>query len=244
MKPEVIKQFCVGPNGLRYIRLVSIGWAFLISLVIWIFLMNSSTTVNGRQLSKNANYLINAIIVGGLFIITVIIRLVKIGDLYKGIVFVVQDGVIERNKNGLKRFGFYYSDITQIIRTYRGSFIIYTSGGMQMTIPHFIDNRDEFEVFLRANFPTIEGGPYSFYQKYYVALIYLVMALAMGILMTTNKIVMLICSVLIVALFIADLVNKYKLKKLTGQEVDKKQFVFPVGVIFITLIITILKLIK
>jgi hypothetical protein len=115
---------------------------------------------------------------------------------------------------------------------------------MQMTVPHFIENRDEFEVSLRSHFPKIEAGPYNFYQKHYVALIYLVMALGIGLLMTSNKIVLSICSTLIVALFIADLVNKYKQMKLTARKVDLKQLVFPVGVIFITIVITVIKLIK
>ncbi|MFI5162450.1 MAG: hypothetical protein ACHQHN_14310 [Sphingobacteriales bacterium] len=244
MEPEVIKQFRIGPKGLRYIRLVSIVWALLFCLVIWIFFLHSSSTVNGKPLSEKANYLISAIIVGGLFVITLTIRMVKINDLYKNIVFVLHPDVLERNKKGLKRLGFYYNDINRIVRTYRGSFMIYTSAGMQMMIPHFIDNRDQFEESLRSHFSTIEAGPYNFYQKYYVALTYLVIALMIGVLVAPNKIIISICCFMIVALFTVFLVNQYRRMKQAAHKVDLKLLAFPVGVIFITLVTTAIRLIK
>ncbi|HWD89856.1 MAG TPA: hypothetical protein VG367_17110 [Mucilaginibacter sp.] len=169
MEPGLVKQFTIGPDGLRSIKNRSLinALVMLPFIVVPCLLSDTGTyTINGVRQPQFDSNLVGAIIMTGIFFITVFIGLRQLVAKYRQYTIRLNYQLIE--KRGLanqKIVIINVVDIKGITRRHDGSFYIYSSNSAPLFIPKQMENREELETTLIALNVPFSTGPYGFFLK-------------------------------------------------------------------------------
>ncbi|MFB9842951.1 adaptor complexes medium subunit family protein [Mucilaginibacter ginsenosidivorans] len=243
---DLLQQYHINGEFVRGIKRKYIVFATSIWVLLFIIdqIAPGSWQSDGKNVSPTLNLWLNVAQFTILSVITVVIIYFTAGSKYEGYMITLNDRVIGKtNKNNQNKI-IELSQIAYVVKTSRGSLFVYDSKKNILVIPYAIDGYDELKKVIAESSPIWIDGPYSIYQKYSLATVFLFVAMLLTMLALTNKILE-----SIVALFIISgvaLVFKSGYDKIKRHQVvaNKRLLIAPTVFILIILIALIKKLME
>lgn len=196
-----MKQFKIGEDGYKKFRQrwLRIMVPFIVVLVL-IFVAYNLYTSGG---AAGDTWLYFAPIVPIIYIFSIVRSLKKQKKFLLSYTINISDNEIMREQMNTPPLTINFMEIKEIIRSEKGNFIIKGASRTDIiNIPYFMDNIGDLEQHLQTLAPIKIRTKDPWHVKYRWALLFLMLALFLGLVNSNNKVIVGICGTLSVGLII------------------------------------------
>lgn len=247
MEPTLVKQFTIGPDGLRLIKNSYLKGTLtmlpFIVIPILISGLGGSTTFNGVRQSQFVNNLTGATFITIIFLISLFIQRRLLDGKYGQYTIRLNDQLIEKRVlASQKTVLINVADINRITRMYNGNLYIYYDKSSPLFIPRQIENRDELETTLKALGVPFFAGPYNFFARHVNLILLIAAGFVIADFFTSNKwFISIDSTVLLSVIFTTFIIARRRSKKNSSAKPLLMPYLVSAGVVLFILLVKLFR---